>query len=221
MRWGTGWGMALVFTSCSLAPWSDDEGSTHLEDGFVPLFDGSTLDGFVQRGGKAAYFVEDGAIVGETRPHTDNSFLCTQREYADFKLRLEFLIDAEANSGIQIRSQSVPTYQDGRVHGYQIEIDPSDRAWTGGLYDEARRGWLCSLEQNPQARAAFKQGAWNEFRIVCDGDHIRSWLNGVAAADHHDAMTAQGFIALQVHGVGEREAPLRVRWRNLRIKELR
>lgn len=213
MRWGITIALTFAFVGCAWIVPHDD--------GFEPLFDGETLDGFVQRGGKAAYFVEAGTIVGETRPNTDNSFLCTEREFSDFELRLEFWIDAEANSGIQIRSQSVPTYQDGRVHGYQIEIDPSDRAWTGGLYDEARRGWLCSLEHNPEARAAFKQGAWNEFRIVCDGDHIRSWLNGVPAADHHDAMTAQGFIALQVHGVGDREAPLRVRWRNLRIRELR
>lgn len=191
------------------------------DDGFAPLFDGRTLSGFVQRGGNASYTVVDGVIVGETRQNTENSFLCTEKEYGDFELRLEFMIDDEANSGVQIRSQSVPTYQNGRVHGYQIEIDPSDRAWTGGLYDEARRGWLNSLENDAEARAAFKRGAWNEFRIVCQGDHIRSWLNGVAAADHHDAMTARGFIALQVHGVGDRVSPLRVRWRNLRIKELR
>ena len=211
-------GMALAFLTLL---WAGCASIGADDDGFAPRFVDLTLGDRERRGGETRYTVGGGGIVGETRQNTENSFLCTEKEYGDFELRLEFMIDDEANSGVQIRSQSVPTYQDGRVHGYQIEIDPSDRAWTGGLYDEARRGWLNSLENDAEARAAFKHGAWNEFRIVCQGDHIRSWLNGVAAADHHDAMTARGFIALQVHGVGDRVSPLRVRWRNLRIKELR
>jgi hypothetical protein len=113
------------------------------------------------------------------------------------------------------------TIKAGRVHGYQVEIDPSKRAWTGGIYDEGRRGWLKNLEDNEAARQAFKPNEWNKFRVECRGDSIKTWLNGVAAADLKDSLTPSGFIALQVHAVGKREQPLEVRFRNIRIKELK
>lgn len=182
------------------------------------LFDGATLSGWLQRGGGALFSVEDGCIVGRTAPNQPNSFLCTTSDYADFVLTLEFKVDSALNSGIQIRSASDPTHQNGRVHGYQVEIDPSDRAWTGGIYDEGRRGWLDDLSDNPDARVAFKHNDWNTLRVEAVGDHIRTWLNGVAAGDLRDSMTPSGFIALQVHGVGARADPLEVRWRNIRLR---
>lgn len=195
-------------------------GSVCAADNWIPLFDGSTLDGWIQRGGKANYTVEDGVIVGTTVPNTPNSFLCTEKNYGDFILDVDFKVSSKMNSGIQFRSNSLPEYRDGRVHGYQCEIDPSDRAWTGGIYDEGRRGWLDSHIDNSAARYAFKPGEWNQFRIQAVGDSIRTWLNGVAAADLKDDLTATGFIALQVHGVGNRTDPLTVRWRNIRIREI-
>ena len=188
--------------------------------GPIALFNGKDLSGWTQRGGKAVYLVEGDTIVGETRPKQPNSFLCTDRDYSDFILELDFMVDAEANSGVQVRSESRPDYKNGVVHGYQVEIDPGERAWTGGIYDESRRGWLAPLDKNPQAKAAFKQGEWNHFRIECRGDHFQTWLNGVACADLHDSMTAKGFIGLQVHGVGDHEAPLRVRWKNIMLTDL-
>ncbi|MHC4901608.1 MAG: family 16 glycoside hydrolase [Planctomycetota bacterium] len=188
--------------------------------GFVALFDGRTLEGWHRLGGRAWYHVEDGQIVGVTRPHEPNSFLCTERTFEDFVLELEFRVDPQLNSGIQIRSNSFADYRDGRVHGYQVEIDPSDRAWSGGIYDEARRGWLAPLEDDSPARQAFRQDAWNRLRVVAKGDTIQTWLNGVAAAQLVDSMTRRGFIGLQVHGVGERADPLEVRWRDIRIREL-
>ncbi len=190
------------------------------EDGWVNLCDGKSLAGWTQRGGKATFTVEDGQIVGTTTANTPNSFLCTDRNYSNFELELEFKIHPELNSGIQIRSESLPEYQDGRVHGYQVEIDPSERAWSAGIYDEARRGWLADLKDDERARKAFKQNEWNHYRIIADGNSICTWINGVAAADLKDDMTASGFIALQVHGVGERTDPLSIHWRNLRIKVL-
>jgi hypothetical protein len=124
------------------------------------------------------------------------------------------------NSGVQIRSESRPDYKDGRVHGYQVEIDPSDRAWSGGIYDEARRGWLNDLKDNKPAGQAFKPNDWNHYRVEAIGDRIRTWINGVDAADLVDSMTIQGFIALQVHGIGKRTDTMEVRWRNLRIQDL-
>lgn len=206
-----------------------------------PLFDGKTLEGWEQHGGKAEYAVEDGMIVGTAVPGTPNSFLCTKESFSDFVLELEFKVDEGLNSGVQIRSNVYDhpikiTYEDsegelkernipaGRVHGYQVEIDPSDRSWSGGIYDEGRRGWLDNLEgdENQAAREAFKQGEWNHFKIEANGDRIRTWINGVPAADLTDGMTPSGFIALQVHGVGNNpeRAGKQVRWRNIQITEL-
>ena len=184
-----------------------------------PLLSGDALDGWVQRGGKAVYRVEDGVIVGQSVPNTPNSFLCTERMFGDFELEYEFKVDPRLNSGVQIRSHSVSGYQNGRVHGYQVEIDPSERAWTAGIYDEARRGWLANLEDNEPARHAFKQNEWNHVRVLAVGDSIKTWLNGVAAADLTDRMVQWGFIGLQVHAVSTDE-PMEVRWRKLRIRDL-
>ena len=184
-----------------------------------PLFDGKTLNGWVQRGGKARYHVEDGTIVGTTVPNTPNSFLCTGKTYSDFILELEFKVDPRLNSGVQIRSNSFTDYKNGVVHGYQVEIDPSGRAWTAGIYDESRRGWLNDLEENEPARKAFKKNQWNHLRIEAVGDSIKTWLNGVPAANLKDSMTSAGFIALQVHST-KSEKPLHIQWRNIRIQQL-
>ncbi|MBN2137189.1 MAG: DUF1080 domain-containing protein [Sedimentisphaerales bacterium] len=200
---------SLLATSAALSADSDK---------WENLFDGKTLSGFVQRNGKAKYDVADGAIVGTTVLNTSNSFLCTEKMYADFILELELFADPGINSGIQIRSHSYPNYNNGRVHGYQVEIDTSDRAWSGGIYDEARRGWLNDLKDNPRARKAFKNGQWNKYRIEAIQNRIRTWVNGVPAADLTDDMTAKGFIALQVHASDK--AGQNIKWRNIRIIDL-
>ena len=194
------------------------------EAGFEPLVDVDSIDDWVQRGGTAEYRVdEDGVIVGRAVPKTPNSFLCTPRDYGDYELRFDFKVDPRLNSGVMIRGLSRDDYKDGRVHGYQAEIDPSDRRWTGGIYDEARRGWLNNLEDNEAARQAFRSDDWNSYRIRLVGPHIRTWINGVPAAEMLDDADAEGFIGLQVHGIKGQDAPdppMEVRWRNLRIKEL-
>lgn len=187
---------------------------------WVDLFNGKNLDGWVQRGGVAKYTVEEGVIVGTTVPKTPNSFLCTDRNYGNFILEVEYKVDPTLNCGVQIRSNSLPDYKDGQVHGYQVEIDPSDRGWSGGIYDEGRRGWLNDLSKNPAARYAFKQNDWNHYRIEAIGDRIRTFVNGVPAADLTDGMTATGFVALQVHGIGNREEAIQVKYRNVRIQDL-
>jgi len=141
------------------------------EDGWVSLFNGKNLDGWVQRGGKAHYRAEKGQIVGSSAPNTSNSFLCTKKEYSNFILELEFKVEPGLNSGVQVRSQ----YDEkrNRVFGYQVEIDPSDRAWTGGIYDEGRRGWLYDLKNHEAARKAFKPNEWNKFHIESKGTRSR------------------------------------------------
>ncbi|MBS3776958.1 MAG: DUF1080 domain-containing protein, partial [Bacteroidales bacterium] len=192
---------------------------TQTEPEWDRLYNEENLDQWVQLNGEANYYEEDGTIIGETVLNIPNSFLCTKEQYGDFILKVDFKVDDGLNSGIQIRSNSIPEYKDNRVHGYQVEIDPSDRAWSAGVYDEARRGWLYNLEDNPEAREAFKNEEWNTYRIEALGDTIQTWINGVPAANLVDNMTSEGFIGLQVHSVGDDEEKegLRVRWRDMKI----
>ena len=150
--------------------------------------------------------------------NTPNTFLATTESYGDFILEFDFKVDNGLNSGVQFRSLSLPEYNDGRVHGYQFEIDPAERAWTGGIYDEARRGWLYPLNYNPDGQKAFKNEEWNSARIEAIGNSIRTWVNGVECANLLDNTTASGFIALQVHSIGNEDlAGKTVSWRNIRI----
>ncbi|MBX2818509.1 MAG: DUF1080 domain-containing protein [Rhodothermaceae bacterium] len=189
------------------------------ENGWVDLFNGKDLDNWIQRNGEAPYHIEGDMIVGTTIMDTPNSFLCTKENYGDFILEYDVIVDPLINSGVQIRSNSMESYRNGRVHGYQVELDPSSRAWTAGIYDEARRGWLYSLSRNKAAQKAFKQGTWNTIRVEAVGSSIRTWINGVMASNLVDDMTAEGFIALQVHSIGNEEmAGKKIMWRNIRIK---
>lgn len=197
----------------------------------VELFNGKDLSGWTKRGGAATYAVEDGAIVGRSAPNTWNTFLATNKEYGDFALELDFKIDDPTfNSGVQIRSHSRPDKPGEVVYGYQVEIDPrEDRRWSAGIYFEAgdehrQAGWLADLSQNEAARNAFQRGEWNHLKVVANGRHIQTWINGVPAADFTDtddqAFTPKGFIGLQVHAVGDAKEPKEVRWRNIRLTEL-
>lgn len=192
---------------------------TQPQNGWVLLFNGKNLDGWKKLNGNAEYRVEGDEIVGITLPNTPNTFLATEQEYSDFALRFEFKVDPSINSGVQIRSNSFPDYQDGRVHGYQVEIDPSERAYTGGIYDEAQRGWLYPLSVNEEARKALRQNEWNQVYVECIGNTIKTWVNDVPAAYMADDKTARGFIALQVHSIDDETlAGKEVRWRNILIR---
>lgn len=202
--------LGAIFTSCQESidrtPWVD-------------LIRQEGLEGWSIKGGKADYENNNGVIVGTTADNTPNTFLTTNEIYGDFILEIEYKVDPIMNSGIQIRSNSYPYYQNGRVHGYQVEIDPSKRAWSGGLYDEGRRKWLNTLENNPEAQKAFRQGEWNHYRVEAIKDTIKTWINGVPAAYLIDDKTAEGFIALQVHSIGKDKNKLgkQVMWRKARI----
>ena len=204
------WMMALLLVSFSVNATGAD---------WKNLFNGKDFTGWIQRGGNAKYHVEDGVIVGTTVKGGPNTFLCTDRDYSDFILELEYRVHPNMNSGVQIRSLSKPEVHNGVVHGYQVEIDPSKRAWSGGIYDESRRGWLNPLSDNPKAQAAFKQNEWNHYRVEAIGDSIKTWINGVPAADLRDSLNVSGFIALQVHGTNS-DDPMQIRWRNVRIQDL-
>lgn len=189
-------------------------------DNWQPLFNGKDLSEWTQRGSNADYQLEDGVIIGTSVQTPKNSFLCTNKTYSDFILEFDVKLDHGINSGIQIRSESKPDYNNGQVHGYQVELDPSPvRRWTAGIYDEGRRGWLYPLTRNPEGQNAFIIGDWNKIRIEAIGHHIRTWVNGIQCTNLVDNMTSEGFIGLQVHGIGGDDTPgKQIRWKNMRIK---
>jgi hypothetical protein len=213
------------------------------EETWTSLCDGKSLDGWVQRGGKAEYRVENGEIIGKSVANTPNSFLCTAKEYGNFVLEYEYKVDPRLNSGVQIRSHCFDKETEftnggktqkiaaGRVHGYQVEIDNDPvkkRFWAAGLYEEGRRGWLYPGISGGEAKAFTEQGAkvtkvddWNKVRVECRGASIKTWLNGELRAEVKDEVTPTGFIALQVHSVSKEHVGLENRWRNVRIQDLK
>src|SRR5580700_11138577 len=228
-------------------------GSASAADGWINLFNGKNLDGWEEHSGKAKYTVEDGVLTGESVSGTGNSFLCTRQTYDNFELELEYKCDALLNSGVQIRSEVFPEaatatingkdfkFAADRIHGYQCEIDMDvarGRMWSGGFYDEARRGWLYpegevigekADETSPegmafseQGRQISKPGEWNKLRIVADGPDMKTWLNGVPRGEIYDNVTPKGIIVLQVHGVGSdaNKVGLKVSFRNIRLREI-
>lgn len=193
--------------------------SAQKKETWTNLFNGKDLNGWKQLNGKAPFEFKNGELVGTSVANEPNSFLASKKTYGDFILEFDFIVHNDLNSGVQFRSESKPEYQNGRVHGYQFEIDPSTRAWSGGIYDEARRDWLYTMEYNPQAKPAFKKDEWNKGRIECIGSVVRTFVNGIPASHLIDNVATQGFIAFQVHAINKPEdAGKQIRWRNARIQ---
>jgi hypothetical protein len=204
--------------------------SASAADGWVSLFDGKSLDGWIQKNGTATYRIEGDTIVGKTNEGSPNSFLCTEKLYGDFELTFEVKDDNALNSGVQIRSQTAAPKGDekfGRVNGPQVEIEASgaNGAEAGYVYGEATgRGWLTPPERL-KPHKHFKDGEWNSFRIVAQGARIQTWINGEAIEDLTDEEIykthSKGFIGLQVHGIKKGTGPYEVAWRNLKLRELK
>lgn len=208
------------------------------------IFNGSNLDGWVNYGG-GKFYVEEECIVAEAIIDLPNTFLHTEKKYQNFELEYDVKLDTVLNSGVQIRSN---IYQEdtetirwggrfdengdkrtakiirpaGRFWGYQIEIDPTSRGWSGAVYEEAGRGFLHTPGINEKVKSAFKPLEWNHFMIRVMDNHIQSWVNGVLVGDVYDDLTDNGYIALQLHGIGEKKFKnnKKIRWKNFRLKEL-
>jgi len=187
---------------------------------WVDLFNGKDMKGWEKLDGSAEYRVENGEVIGVSKTGTPNTFMATKEIYGDFILEYEMKMDHDLNSGVQFRS--VPTRPDGskRVNGYQVECDDhEDRPWAGGIYEEARRGWLYPMSYNLSVVTSNKRGEWNHIRVEAVGNNIRTYINGVNFTNLVDDERSERFIALQVHGIGNNEsrAGKEIRWRNIRI----
>jgi len=221
--------------------------SSSKNDGWQDLFDGKTLNGWKilnqdwkNPDSKPDFYVENKMIVCNTVLGTAGGYLITEKSYSDFILEFDVKIDTTLNSGMQCRGQiwdkdtsSVyvagdaaltkrPTkWRKGYVWSYQVEVDPSSRAWSGGLYEPGNRGWLVPLTGNEEARKAFKPMGWNHFKILMDGDKIQVWVNDIQTVNTIDDMSSSGFFGIQFHGAGrEYQKDKKSYWKNIRIKEL-
>ena len=217
---------------------------TNCNNNTLKIFNGSNLNGWLNYGG-GKFYVENNCIVAEAITGLPNTFLHTEKKYQNFELQFDVKLDTFLNSGVQIRSN---IYQNdtetvrwggrfdqegkkdlkniirkaGTFWGYQIEIDPTSRAWSGAIYEEAGRGFLHTPGINQKVKSAFKPLEWNHYKIRVKDNHIKSWVNGILIGDVFDDLTVNGYIALQLHGIGKNKikANKKIRWKNLSLKEL-
>lgn len=188
------------------------------------LFDGKTLNGWKQLTGSATYTTENGMIVGTTVDKSPNSFLVSeQRLTGDFVLEMETMMtDAKTNSGIQFKSNFDAKANDGkgRLYGYQYELDPSARKWSGGIYDEGRREWLYPASNNPKGQILFTPNVFHKVRIECIGNTVKTWLDGTPVSYLADSITSnEGLIALQVHSISKsQDTGIKIYWKNIRVQ---
>lgn len=217
------------------------------QDGWQDLFDGKTLNGWkvlnqdwTNPDVKPDFYVENNMLICNTVMNNEGGYLVTEKSYGNFILEFDVKIDTSLNSGLQCRSRvwekdtstvyvagdaqgtkRLTKWRTGYVWGYQVEVDPSSRAWSGGLYEPGNRGWIVTLAGNEAARKAFKPMDWNHFKIVMNGNKIQTWVNGVPTVDTTDDMSASGFIGLQFHGAyREWQKDKKSMWKNIKIKEL-
>ncbi len=186
---------------------------------FIPIFDGESYQGW--EGSKDYFRIEDYAIVagGMDRSIPKNQFLCTEKVYRDFELKLQVKFhtsDQKNNAGIQIRSARIPNHHE--VIGYQADIGftPSGSVWCG-LYDESRRKRFL-VEPSAMVQDILKPDGWNDYRIRCMGDHVEFWLNGIKVLDYveeDETVEPSGVICVQIHS----GAPAEAWYKNIKIKE--
>lgn len=176
----------------------------------VSLFNGKNLDGWTINGTEK-WYVEDGLLVCESGPDKAYGYLSTDAYYDDFVLELEFLQEADGNSGVFFRS----TVEGTIVSGWQVEVAPPDHD-TGGIYESYGRGWL--IKPDKEKDAYLKMGEWNHMRIICNGDTVTTFLNGHEMVSLTDEKIGEGKggIALQIHDGGG----IKVKWRNIKLTEL-
>ena len=178
---------------------------------YVSLFNGKDLTGWTIHGTEK-WYVENGELVCESGPDKQYGYLSTEKSYYNFELSVQFKLEANGNSGIFIRSGIDGT----KISGWQVEVAPPDQH-TGGIYESYGRGWL--IQPKPEDEKMLKADEWNTMRIMVNNDEITSWLNGKEMINLKDEKigAGKGFIALQIHDGGG----IKVRWKNILIKELK
>ena len=207
------------------------------------LFNGKDLTGWK---GLDFWSVEDGVITGRTtkeKPTKGNTFLVWEGEVADFELTFQYKI-VGGNSGVQYRSKLVDA-KGFVISGYQGDFE-AGKKHSGILYEEKGRGILAersqkvvikeganpkdpkkpnievtgSLGKTEEIQAKINAEAWNEYRVVAKGGHLRHFINGVQTVDVTDETAVgakQGLLALQLHA----GPPMVVQFKDLVLKEIK
>lgn len=180
------------------------------ETGFKSIFNHKDLSGWTIAG-REKWYVEDGDLVCESGPYEEYSYLMSDGSYKDFDLRLEFKQESSGNSGVFIRS----SIEGVKISGWQAEVAPKGKH-TGGIYESYGRGWL--IKPNASLDHVLREGDWNEYRITAVGNEVSTYLNGIRMITLEDEKIGEavGQIGLQIHDGGG----IKVRWRNIRIKEM-
>ncbi len=198
---------------------TDDE--PNLADGFKPLFDGKSLDGWIAKGGECKFEVKDGSIVGTCVPGSNSTYLCTKKsDYTDFVFTCDLKWEVDCNSGVMFRADAKKSGDKVTVFGPQAEMEgfSQDRGWSGGIYGQSCGGYFYPLwlKEHQKIRSALKKKDWNRVTISAKGNVIKTWVNGVPAAHWVDDGTyAKGFFGLQIHKGSEGT----VWFKNLKIKQ--
>ena len=192
-------------------------------DGWRSLFDGETLNGWEYRGnadGGTAFQVENGAIVGRTIiPFNPTGFVCTKEQFKDFELVFEMKVDKNLNSGVQVRSAAK-----GTVRGAQVEVENGSNK-TGYIFGQGMSQWL-SEDLPDELAPHFKNGDWNQFRVLVRGQNIKTWINDQPFADlTHELIAPEGVIGLQIHAYPRGQAKeaganevLTAAWKNIHVR---
>ena len=185
--------------------------SAHTSSRYKKLFNGKDLTGWTIHGTEK-WYVENGELVCESGPDKQYGYLSTNKPYNNFVLQLKFKLEANGNSGVFIRSGIEGT----KINGWQVEVAPPGHN-TGGIYESYGRGWL--IKPKPEDEKVLKANEWNDMRIQVVDDEVTTWLNGKQMVQLKDEKigAGKGFIALQIHDGGG----IKVRWKNLRVKELK
>lgn len=174
------------------------------------LFNGKDLSGWKIHGTEK-WYVENGELVCESGHDKKYGYLATDQKFKDFELTLEFNQESNGNSGVFFHASLEGT----KISGWQAEVAPAG-SHTGGIYESYGRGWL--IQPDPEKESVLKEGEWNTMKVRVSGDHVTTWLNGTEMITLEDEQigAAGGQIALQIHDGGG----VKVRWRNIRLKQL-
>ncbi|MGJ8638809.1 MAG: 3-keto-disaccharide hydrolase [Opitutaceae bacterium] len=198
----------------------------NLSDGFVSLYNGKNLDGWTARGGNCTFEANGDVITGTTVPGSPSTYLSTDKDYGDFVFTAELKWEVDGNSGIIFRGASRPVKgkKFEHVYGPQAEMEGFNpmlgtrRGWSGGIYGQGYSAWIYPLwlDAHKEARATLKEDAWNRITIKAVGDNVKTWVNGIPAANWNDGEFKKGFFSLQIHA-GKQGI---VHFRNIKVKEL-
>lgn len=189
---------------------------------WITIFNGKDFKGWSIIGSFGKAWVEDSTIITHMVSNTpEHTFVRTNKKYKDFILEADCKLEGNIHSGFILRSMEAPDTASVCIYGYQVKLDPNERRWSGGIFDDFGKtySWWYTLADDARARAAFKLREWNHFRMEAIGNNLKVWVNGTPTCNLINSKYKKGYIALKIHSLGnnpEREKAF-VHFKNIRI----